>query len=43
MEKGNLIKIARQEGFKTFYIPGERKVSDFSPVGLPQPRFVVSI
>ncbi len=35
-EKGNLIKIARQEGFKTYYIPegvGGR-FSELSPVGL---------
>ena len=36
MEKGNLIKIARQEGFKTFYIPGGvgGRFSELSPVGL---------
>ncbi|GAB6179589.1 glucose-6-phosphate isomerase [Desulfotomaculum defluvii] len=35
-EKGNLIKIARQEGFKTFIIPGGvgGRFSELSPVGL---------
>lgn len=35
-EKGNLIKIARQEGFKTYYIPAGvgGRFSELSPVGL---------
>lgn len=36
MEKGNLIKIAKQEGFKTFYIPDGvgGRFSELCPVGL---------
>jgi len=35
-EKGNLIKIAREEGFKTYYIPAGvgGRFSELSPVGL---------
>ncbi|MFS8501658.1 MAG: glucose-6-phosphate isomerase [Caldicoprobacter sp.] len=35
-EKGNLIRIAREEGFKTFYIPAGvgGRFSELSPVGL---------